>query len=245
MTMAPFLQPAPLAQLSIEALQNVLFRVIRSRDSVYYEHDEDTGQVREILEENVREEVLGYVCDMLPSCLQTKMILNLVRMSELQSPHLVIELLFSEKLQNLTLELTHAGSDFMSKIAAEEGRGARISAEDIAKTLDAFERIFTERSPSEFRYLQKFLLVDTSEDPDFQGDPLNNLTNTNREGGGGRGRGAWAGLMGRVQRVAGRLALCPRLTTIVLPFASDLVLAAVSECPNLSIFQNVYRSGIV
>ena len=185
--MAPYLQPAPLAQLSIEALQNVLFRVIRSRDSVYYEHDENTGQVREILEENVREEVLGYVCDMLPSCLQTKMILNLVRMSELQSPHLVIELLFSEKLQNLTLELTHAGSDFMSKIAAEEGRGARISAEDIAKTLDAFERIFTERSPSEFRYLQKFLLVDTSEDPDFQGDPLNNLTNTNREGGGGRG----------------------------------------------------------
>ena len=185
--------------------------------------------------------MLGYVSDMLPSCLQTKMILNLVRMSELQSPHLVIQLLFSEKLQNLTLELTHAGSDFMSKIAAEEGRGARISAEDIAKTLDAFERIFTERSPSEFRYLQKFLLVDTSEDPDFQGDPLNNLTNTNR----GRGRGGWAGLMGRVQRVAGRLALCPRLTTIVLPFASDLVLAAVSECPNLSMFQNVYRSGIV
>ena len=75
--MAPLLQPAPLAQLSIEALQNVLFRVIRSRDSVYYEHDENTGQVREILEENVREEVLGYVSDMLPSCLQTKMILNL------------------------------------------------------------------------------------------------------------------------------------------------------------------------
>ena len=245
MTMAPYLQPAPLSQLSIEALQNVLFRVIRSRDSVYYEHDEDTGQVREILEENVREEVLGYVSDMLPSCLQTKLILNLVRMSELQSPHLVIQLLFSEKLQDLTLELTHAGSDFMSKIAAEEGRGARISAEDIAKTLDAFERIFSERPPSEFRYLQKFLLVDTSEDPDFQGDPINNLTNTNREGGAGRGRGAWAGLMGRVQRVAGRLALCPSLTTIVLPFASDLVLAAVSECPNLSMFQNVYRSGII
>ena len=128
-----------------------------------------------------------------------------------------------------------------SEVETEELR----FGEQCAKTLDAFERIFSDRSPSEFRYLQKFLLVDTSEDPDFQGDPLNNLTNTNREGGRGRGLGAWAGLMGRVQRVAGRLALCPRLTTIVLPFASDLVLAAVSECPNLSIFQNVYRLGVI
>ncbi len=42
--------------------------------------------------------------------------------------------------------------------------------------------------------------------------------------------------------VASHLALCPHLTHIVLPFASDLVLRNISQSPRLQLFQNVYRS---
>ena len=66
-------------------------KLIGSEESVYYEHNEKTNQVREILEEHVREDILGYVGKILPSYLQTKLITNLVELMEFKTPQLIIE----------------------------------------------------------------------------------------------------------------------------------------------------------
>ena len=80
--------------------------------------------------------------------------------------------------------------------------------------------------PRSYQSLKQFLLLDKSDDPDFQGDPINNMTNTNIDP--ASRVGDWAGIMGRLLSVATHLADCPALTTLVLPFASDQVMLAQS-----------------
>ena len=105
------------------------------------------------------------------------------------------------------------------KRAETEAGLIRINEEDISKSLDVVEEIFSQVGPENFVYLQQFHLLDTSEDPDFQGDPINNMTNTNLDR--GARVGDWAGILVRLGRVTTRLAACPALTQLVLPFVSD------------------------
>ena len=64
----------------------------------------------ESLEESVREEVQDYLGRRLPASLQTSLICLLVEEMELKSPQLVIRLLFSERLQQFSLQLTKPSS---------------------------------------------------------------------------------------------------------------------------------------
>ena len=88
--------------------------------------------------------------------------------------------------------------------------------------------------PRSYRSLKQFLLLDKSDDPDFQGDPINNMTNTSTSR-------DTAGIMERLETVSLHLTLLPALTHLVLPFASNNILAAVSLCPAIKLFQNIYR----
>ena len=217
--------------LSFDKIRDLLVVVIS--DNIYYEHDEETQELLERLEDSVREEVQDYLGTMLPATLQTRLISLLVEELELKSPHLVVRLLFSERLQQFSLQLTKPCSQ--SRARRERGGEARllrVSERDISAVLETLEEIFTASQPTQFRRLTEFLVVDRSEDPDFQGDPINNMTNTNRDR---------AGIMGRLETVALHLTLLPALTTLVLPFASNNILAAVSLCPAIRTFQNIYR----
>ena len=56
----------------------------------------------------------------------------------------------------------------------------------------------------------KKTIILSIQDPDFQGDPINNMNNTNLDGGGREGD--WAGIMSRLNTVAIHLSLVPKLT---------------------------------
>jgi len=206
---------------------------------VYYEHDKDTNQVLEILEEHVREEVTSYVSNTLPSNLQTQLICQLIAQTEFKSPQLIIQLLFSERLQTFCLELTNTSKEFKDR---RNGGLIRVNEDDISKSLEVLDKVFSRISPSKFKYLQQFLLLDKSEDPDFQGDPINNMTNTNLNS--IIRVGDWAGIMLRLSKVSKHLSSCPSLTQVVLPFASDLILSHISTSNTIKLFQNVYRSTV-
>ena len=222
--MAPYKQPVRLLDFSFVKIRDLLLEVIG--DNVYYSHDSESGEVRETLEEAVREEVQGYLGNMLPSDLQTKLLSLVVEEMELKSPQLVVQLLFSERLKEVIIPLTCRG----------DGKSLhRVSELDISRTLETFGEIFSSSDPSEFKCLSEFLIVDKSEDPDFQGDPINNMTNTNTSR-------DTAGMMEVLETVSLHLTLLPALTHLVLPFASNNILAAVSLCPAIKLFQNIYRS---
>ena len=102
--MSPLIQPGRLLDLSFDKIRDLLVVVIS--DNIYYHHDEDTQELLENLEDSVREEVQEYLGRMLPSNLQTRLMTLLVEELELKSPHLVIKLLFTERLKQFSLHLT-------------------------------------------------------------------------------------------------------------------------------------------
>ena len=234
--MAPLIQPKSLRDLSSQIIQDVLLKVINSESSVCYEHNEETNKITEILEEHVREEVLEYIGDLLPSNLQSQLMMKLVEQSELKSPHMIIELLFSDRLQSFCLELTNS-----RRCLNKEKGPTRINEDDIFKTLKSLDKIFSQNQ-TEFRNLQRFVILDKSEDPDFQGDPINNMTNTNNEESGDCG--GKTGIMTSLRNVSQHLANCQSLTHLVLPFVSDQILVTISASLTLKLFQNVYRSTV-
>ena len=238
--MAPFCQPPSLLTLARNCIKEILVSIVNSENNVYYEHDQETNQVKEILEPEVREEVNDYVSNTLPSTLQTQLISQLIAQTEFKSPQLIIQLLFSERLQDFCLELTNTNNELKDR--RNGSSVSRINEEDISKSLEVLDKIFSKKSPTKFKYLQQFLLIDKSEDPDFQGDPINNMTNTNLNS--IIRMGDWAGIMERLTKVSSHLSSCPSLTQVVLPFASDLILSYISSSTTIKLFQNVYRSTV-
>ena len=238
--MAPFCQPPSLLTLARNCIKEILVSIVNSENNVYYEHDQETNQVKEILEPEVREEVNDYVSNTLPSTLQTQLISQLIAQTEFKSPQLIIQLLFSERLQDFCLELTNTNNELKDR--RNGSSVSRINEEDISKSLEVLDKIFSKKSPTKFKYLQQFLLIDKSEDPDFQGDPINNMTNTNLNS--IIRMGDWAGIMERLTKVSSHLSSCPSLTQVVLPFASDLILSHISSSNTIKLFQNVYRSTV-
>jgi len=238
--MAPFCQPPSLLILARNCIKEILVSIVNSENNVYYEHDQETNQVKEILEPEVKEEVNEYVSNTLPSSLQTQLISQLIAQTEFKSPQLIIQLLFSERLQDFCLELTNTNNELKDR--RNGGSVSRINEEDISKSLEVLDKIFSNKSPTKFKYLQQFLLIDKSEDPDFQGDPINNMTNTNLNS--IIRMGDWAGIMERLTKVSSHLSSCPSLTQVVLPFASDLILSHISSSTTIKVFQNVYRSTV-
>ena len=238
--MAPFCQPPSLLTLARNCIKEILVSIVNSENNVYYEHDQETNQVKEILEPEVREEVNDYVSNTLPSTLQTQLISQLIAQTEFKSPQLIIQLLFSERLQDFCLELTNTNNELKDR--RNGSSVSRINEEDISKSLEVLDKIFSKKSPTKFKYLQQFLLIDKSEDPDFQGDPINNMTNTNLNS--IIRMGDWAGIMERLTKVSSHLSSCPSLTQVVLPFASDLILSHISSSTTIKLFQNVYRSTV-
>ena len=238
--MAPFCKPPSLLTLARNCIKEILVSIVNSENNVYYEHDQETNQVKEILEPEVREEVNDYVSNTLPSTLQTQLISQLIAQTEFKSPQLIIQLLFSERLQDFCLELTNTNNELKDR--RNGSSVSRINEEDISKSLEVLDKIFSKKSPTKFKYLQQFLLIDKSEDPDFQGDPINNMTNTNLNS--IIRMGDWAGIMERLTKVSSHLSSCPSLTQVVLPFASDLILSYISSSNTIKLFQNAYRSTV-
>lgn len=234
--MAPPNQPKPLNQLCLESLTEELLQVITNPDNVDYEHDPKSNILKEVLDQHVREEIQNYICTTLPAQLQSQIISKLVSNCDFRSPQMVLQLLFSSRLRVFELELTNTNT------IMEGDAITRINEDDISRSLGVIDSIFIREGSDKFTSLEQFLLLDKSEDPDFQGNPINNMTNTNINP--GSRVGDWAGIMGRLTKVATHLATCPSLTTLVLPFASDQILAAVSQAGRLKLFQNVYRSTV-
>merc|ERR1719319_1903414 len=200
--MAPRTLPSPLTTLSTLALQAPLLRLLR-------------GEV----ERRVVEEVREYLTSSLPPSLQSSLLVQLVAAMEHRSPHLVLLLLLTPSLRELTLHLT---------AATREGGEVRVSEGDMAACLAVMEE---QLAASRFASLEKVVVVDRSEDPDFQGDPINNMANTNSP------PEVWGDVLPRLSSLSS-------LTHLVLPFASDQLLANLSSCPALATFQNVYRSTV-
>merc|ERR1719319_1401557 len=204
--MAPRTLPSPLTTLSTLALQAPLLRLLR-------------GEV----ERRVVEEVREYLTSSLPPSLQSSLLVQLVAAMEHRSPHLVLLLLLTPSLRELTLHLT---------AATREGGEVRVSEGDMAACLAVMEE---QLAASRFASLEKVVVVDRSEDPDFQGDPINNMANTTSP------PEVWGDVLPRLSSLLSSL---PSLTHLVLPFASDQLLANLSSCPALATFQNVYRSTV-
>merc|ERR1719509_155338 len=202
--MAPRTLPSPLTTLSTLALQAPLLMLLR-------------GEV----ERRVVEEVREY----LPPSLQSSLLVHLVAAMEHRSPHLVLLLLLTPSLRELTLHLT---------AATREGGEVRVSEGDMAACLAVMEE---QLAASRFASLEK-VVVDRSEDPDFQGDPINNMANTNSP------PEVWGDVLPRLSSLSSLLSSLPSLAHLVLPFASDQLLANLSSCPALATFQNVYRSTV-
>ena len=224
--MAPYKQPGHLLDLSFVLIRDILVDLIT--DHLFFFHDSQNGEIREGLEESVREDVQGYLGNMLPSALQTQLLTMVLEEMELKCPHLVVQLLFTERMKQIILPLTSKG----------EGQSLlRVSELDISRTLETFEEIFNRTQPSEFKSLTDFLIVDRSEDPDFQGDPINNMINTSTSR-------DTVGIMVKLESLTDHLSLAPNLTQLVLPFTSDNMLVTISWCPSLATFQNIYRSTV-
>ena len=104
--MAPRKQPSTLATLSMNLLQNLLVEIVRNDDHIFFEVNDVTNEVKETVEESVREDVLNYIGKMLPGHLTSTLITKLIQLTDFKKPHLIIEILFSETINNLSIELT-------------------------------------------------------------------------------------------------------------------------------------------
>merc|ERR1719319_39886 len=173
--MAPRTLPSPLTTLSTLALQAPLLRLLR-------------GEV----ERRVVEEVREYLTSSLPPSLQSSLLVHLVAAMEHRSPHLVLLLLLTPSLRELTLHLT---------AATREGGEVRVSEGDMAACLAVMEE---QLAASRFASLEKVVVVDRSEDPDFQGDPINNMANTNSP------PEVWGDVLPRLSSLSSLLSSLPR-----------------------------------
>ena len=63
-------------------------------------------------------------------------------------------------------------------MGADKERLVRVSEDDLSRCLASIGGAFAAEGPENFA-LETFYMTDTSQDPDFQGDPINNMTNTN------------------------------------------------------------------
>ena len=198
--------------------------IISSEKNVNYQHDVDIDQELGILEDFVRENVTNYVQHVLPSNLQDQLLCELLEETDFKSHQLVIQLLFSERLQTFCLEFTKT----------KKNTGIiRIKEDEVLKNLQILDREFSRKSPTHFKCLQQFLLMDNSEDPDLQGVVMSIRSNT------GEGEGTSC-----ISKLSKHLSECPSLTQIILPFASDLILSNISASHSIKMFQNIYRSTV-
>ena len=88
-------------------------------------------------EENVRQDVLDYVGKTLPGHLISTLITKLTHLTDFKNTQLIIDILFSETIQNLSIEL----SDTKNVKGVELGI-TRTSQDDIKKTLDSILNVF-------------------------------------------------------------------------------------------------------
>ena len=186
-------------------------------------------------------QVQDYLFPHLLPRLQSQLILSLVSSLGFRRPHHVLHLLFSPRLRVVELELTDTRSAG-ARERQEEGRLVRVSQEDLAASLAVLDSSLSAGSPGQFMSLEQVLVVDRSEDPDFLGNPINNMANTNLTGAGRAG--AWADIVNLSLCLSSHLSLCPSLTHLVLPFASDSLLAQLSHSSSLRVFRNIYRSTV-
>ena len=63
-------------------------------------------------------------------------------------------------------------------MGADKERLVRVSEDDLSRCLASIGGALATEGPENFA-LETFYMTDTSQDPDFQGDPINNMTNTN------------------------------------------------------------------
>ena len=235
--MAPLKQPSSLAILSLDTLQSLIVDILRNDDYIYFEVDVLTNEAKETVEENVRQDVLNYIGKMLPRHLISTLITKLTHLTDFKNTHLIIEILFSETIQNLSIELT----DTKNERGVELGI-TRTSEDDIRKTLDSILNVF-KKTKEGFEGLQSLTFTDNSEDPDFQGDPINNLANTNHFKDGKKNSGR-RGIMSRLSSLSTHLSTCVTLTKVILPFISDCILLHLSQSESLRHIQNIYRSTV-
>ncbi len=135
--MAPLRRPSSLAILSLDTLQNLIVEILRNDDHIYFEVDALTNEAKETVEENVRQDVLKYIGKMLPGLLISTLITRLTHLTDFKNTHLIIEILFSETIQNLSIELTDT-----KNINGVELGITRTSEDDIRKTLDSILNVF-------------------------------------------------------------------------------------------------------
>jgi hypothetical protein len=138
--------------------------------------------------EAARSVVRQYVYESLPAGLQSELLTQLIADHHLQCPQIIIHLLFSPRLQRFGFQLTQqAGCDEGSSssnnslllvMTSERERLVRVSEDDLAACLATLDAEFSAAGAENFA-LESFYMTDTSQDPDFQGDPINNMTNTN------------------------------------------------------------------
>lgn len=233
--MAPRRVVKSLLSQSMNKLVLSIQEMIDKERSLYYIHHEKTNYVTEFIRQEVKDQMKIFLCETLPSDLQTKLISELIYLNSLASPHLVLDLLFTERLRKFTFELTK------KSWMAGGNELIRVSEEDISRCLNTLDSVLGELG-GENLSLEQFYIIDKSQDPDFQGDPINNMTNTNLSV--DNKVGDWAGIMTRLSSLSGHLSLAPNLTHVVLPFASDQILEYISRIANLILFQNVYRSTV-
>ena len=213
----------------IKSIHSIVCREIKTLS-------DGSNRVTEFIRPKVKNSIKKYLCETLPSELQTKLISKLIYRNNMGSPHFVLDLLFTERLKILTFELTKpyrcvGGSNVLF----------RVSEEDISRCLKTLNSVL-ENISGDALCLEQLYILDKSQDPDFQGDPINNMANTNLSS---ENRvGDWAGIMITLCSLSGHLAVAPNLTHVVLPFASDQILENIGEMKNLILFQNVYRSTV-
>jgi hypothetical protein len=137
--------------------------------------------------EAARSVVRHYVYESLPSGLQSELLSQLIADHHLQCPQIIIHLLFSPRLQRFGFQLTQQAGDEGSSssnnslllvMTSERERLVRVSEDDLAACLATLDAEFSAAGAENFA-LESFYMTDTSQDPDFQGDPINNMTNTN------------------------------------------------------------------
>jgi hypothetical protein len=124
-----------------------------------------------------------YICTSLPASLQAQLLSQLIGDHQLKYPQLILHLLFTPRLQRLSFQLTKppAGGEAVANsllAPSERERLVRVSEDDLSRCLAVLDNAFVAEGAENFA-LESFYMTDASQDPDFQGDPINNMTNTN------------------------------------------------------------------
>jgi hypothetical protein len=140
--------------------------------------------------EAARSVVRQYVYESLPAGLQSELLTQLIADHHLQCPQIIIHLLFTPRLQRFGFQLTQqagcsdegssssSNNSLLLVMTSERERLVRVSEDDLAACLATLDAEFSAAGAGNFA-LESFYMTDTSQDPDFQGDPINNMTNTN------------------------------------------------------------------